>query len=150
MITIEWSTYVIEVPQSYLTLLSGTLYELDTNQFHLDLRGIEATDLGMPHPETHTHTTEISVAGVTYARFVEILAPYSVEFEDTGAAYSVILTGSNNNIFDLNNGILVPTPLVTVIAQNSAGLINPGIDTIQPQLDVIEDQAKLAATRAIP
>ena len=150
MITIDWTTYIITVPQSYLTLITGALYELDTNQFHLDLRTLEATEEWMPYPETHDHQTEYTVAGTTFARKVEILAPYSVQFEDTGAAYSVKLAGSNNNIFDQDNGILVPTSLVTVIGQNSAGLVNPGVNTIIPQLDIIEDQAKLAATRAIP
>lgn len=124
MITIDWgNTYKIQVPKSYLTLVSGTLYELDTDQFRLDLKALEASEDGMPFPKTHDHNTQYSVAGVTYARSIEILSPYSVEFED--GAYSVRLTGSNNNIFDIQNGILVQNQ-VQVIPTNSAGLIAAG------------------------
>jgi hypothetical protein len=122
MLTIDWgNTYKIQVPQSYLTLVSGTLYELDTDQFRLDLKALEASDDGMPFPKTHDHNTQYTVAGVTYARSIEILSPYSVEFENS--AYSVRLTGSNNNIFDIQNGILVQNQ-VQVIPTNSAGLVS--------------------------
>lgn len=120
MITIDWSTFIISVPQSYLTLVSGTFYTLDTNQFRLDLKEIEASMVGMPFLKTHTHNTEVTVAGTTFARAIEILAPYSVEFED--GQYTVQLLGSNNNIFDVQGGILVQNQ-VQVIPTNSAGLI---------------------------
>jgi len=120
-ITIDWgNTYKIQVPQADLTLVSGTLYELDTDQFRLDLKSLEASEDGMPFSKTHDHNTQYEVAGVTYARSIEILSPYSVEFED--GAYSVRLTGSNNNIFDIQNGILVQNQ-VQVIPTNSAGLV---------------------------
>lgn len=121
MLTIDWgNTYKIQVPQSYLTLISGTLYELDTDQFRLDLKGLEASENGIPFPKTHDHNTQYTIAGVTYSRSIEILAPYSVEFED--GAYSVRLTGSNNNIWDIQSGILVQNQ-VQVIPTNSAGLV---------------------------
>lgn len=120
MISIDWgNTYKILVPKSYLTLVGGTLYEMDVSQFRLDLKNLEDDLQGMPFPKTHNHNTEVSIAGVTYARLVEILSPYSVEFED--GAYSVRLVGANNNIFDVENGILVQNQ-VQVIANNSAGL----------------------------
>ena len=77
----------------------------------------------MPFPRTHTHNTEVTVVGTTFARSIQIRAPYSVEYED--GAYSVLLVGSNNNIFDVESGFLVQNT-VQIIAQNSAGLIvNP-------------------------
>jgi len=120
MITIDWNTLVITVPQSYLTLVSGTLYELDTDRFRLDLKDIEDNVEGMPFLDTHRHNTEVSVAGTTYARTLEIINGYSVEFEN--GAYSVRLAGSNNNIFDVESGILVQNN-VQVISQNAAGLV---------------------------
>lgn len=120
MLTIDWNTKVISVPQLYLTLISGTLYELDTDQFRLDLRDIEDSEDGIPHDVTHGHNTAVTVAGTTYARVVELINDYSVEFED--GQYSVRLAGSNNNIFDVENGILVQNQ-VQVISTNSAGLI---------------------------
>ena len=119
-ISIDWGTKVISVPQSYLTLISGTLYELDTEQFRLDLKALEDDETGMPFPDTHRHATEVTVAGVTYARTIEIINGYSITFED--GQYSVRLVGSNNNFFDVENGILNQNQ-VQIISGNSAGLI---------------------------
>jgi len=121
-ISVDWPTGVITVPQSDLTLISGSLYELDTGTFREALIALEDDEEGMPWPRTHVHNTEVTVAGVTFARTIEILSPYSITFEDTGSDYTVRLSGSNNNIFDAENGVLNSTPGVTVIGQNSAGL----------------------------
>lgn len=120
MITVTGPTGVIFVPQSYLTLVSGTLYTMDTNQFRLDLKAWEASPDGMPWLRTNQHNTEVTVAGVTYARTIEIINGYSVEFED--GQYTVRLEGSNNNIFDVEGLVLVQNQ-VQVIPTNSAGLI---------------------------
>jgi hypothetical protein len=93
---------------------------LDTNQFRLDLKALEDDEAGMPFPDTHRHNTEVTVVGVTYARVIEIINDYSITFED--GQYSVRLAGSNNNFFDVENGILNQNQ-VQVIAQNAAGLI---------------------------
>ena len=122
-ISIDWPSGVITVPQSDLTNVVGDLYELDTDWFRLQLKDLEDDEEGIVWPRTHRHNTQVTVAGTTYARTVEIINGYSVTFEDTGGDYSVRLSGSNNNIFDVENGILNPTPGVTVIGQNSAGLI---------------------------
>ena len=119
-LSIDWNTKVITIPQADLTLLSGTIYELDTDAFRLELKDIEDSEEGMPHPDTHRHNTEVTVAGVTYARTIEIINGYSVTFED--GQYTVVLKGSNNNIFDVENGILNQNQ-VQVIPTNSAGLI---------------------------
>lgn len=120
-ISIDWgNTYVISVPQADLTLVSGSLYELDVDAFRLELKSLEDDPAGMPYPRTHNHNTALTVAGTTFARTVEILSPYSVEFED--GQYSVRLVGANNNIFDVEAGILVQNQ-VQVIPTNSAGLI---------------------------
>jgi hypothetical protein len=93
---------------------------LDTEQFRLDLRGFEDDEEGMPFPDTHNHSTEVTVAGITYARVIEIINGYTIEFED--GQYSVRLVGSNNNFFDVENGILTQNQ-VQVIPGNAAGLI---------------------------
>jgi len=120
MINVDWGTRTIYIPQSYLTLVSGTLYELDTNQLRLDLKDLEDDDEGMPHPDTHRHNTEVTIAGTTFVRTIEIINGYSVEFED--GQYSVRLVGSNNNIFDIQNNILNQNQ-VQVIPTNSAGMV---------------------------
>lgn len=134
-ITIDWgNTNVISVPQADLTLVSGALYDFDTEAFREELIALEDDEEGMPWPRTHIHNTQVTVAGVTYARFIEILSPYSVTFEDTGSAYAVRFVGSNNNIFDVENGILNPTDKVSYIPTNSAGLIiaETGVSGLTP------------------
>lgn len=119
-ISIDWGTRTINVPQSYLTNITGTLYELDTETFRTDLKALEDDEEGIPFPDTHQHYTEVTVAGVTYARFIIIINGYSITFED--GQYSVRLAGSNNNFFDVENGILNQNQ-VQVIPGNAAGLI---------------------------
>jgi len=116
MITIDWGAKIINIPQSYLTDLGGGVYELDTDQFRLDLKDLEDDEEGMNFPDTHRHTTEVVLSGVTYARFVEIINGYTITFED--GQYAVNLTGSNNNISDVTN-----VNQVSVRSFNSAGLI---------------------------
>lgn len=124
-ISINWATKVIFIPQADLTPISGSLYALDTDIFRLALKDIEDSEEGQVFPDTHRHNTEVTVAGTTFARVIEIINGYSVEFED--GAYSVRLEGSNNNIFDIQNGILVQNN-VQVIPGNSAGLITYGFE----------------------
>lgn len=115
-ITIDWGTKVISVPQADLTLISGSLYELDVDSFRLTLKDLEDDEDGMPFLRTHNHNTEVTLAGVTFARTVEIINGYTITFED--AQYRVRLAGANNNISDVTN-----VNQVSLIVQNSAGLI---------------------------
>ncbi len=122
-ITVNWGTGVIFVPQADLTMISATLYEMDANDFRLELKGLEddATG-GMPHLRTNDHNTEVVLSGVTYARIIEILAPYTIEWED--GQYAVQIVGANHNFADrkvLNQ--------VSLIIGNSAGLIQGNIST---------------------
>ena len=131
-ISVDEVTKVISILQADLTLVSGTLYDFDTAQFHLDLRAWEITVPGAWRSITHTHNPEVTVAGITYARVVEIINGYSVTFEDTASAYTVRIINSNNNIFDVDNGVLNPTSLVTVVPTNAAGLIVTGVSGLLP------------------
>jgi hypothetical protein len=121
-ITIDWATKIITHPQADLTPVSGTLYELDTEVFRNELHTIQASEDGMAHDAIFNHNTEVTIVGVTYARLIEIINGYSIEFTPD-SAWSVRFVGSNNNMFDVGAGILVQNN-VQVIAQNSAGLIN--------------------------
>jgi len=94
---------------------------MDVDWFRLQLKALEDDKEGMPWTKTHIHNTEVVVAGTTFSRTVEIIAPYSVQFTPD-SQWSVRLTGANNNIFDVENGILVQNQ-VQVIAQNSGGLV---------------------------
>lgn len=116
-ISIDWGTRVITVPQSDLTLISGSLYELDTDWFRLQLKDLEDSELGMVNPDTHIHKTTSVLSGITYARIFEIINGYTVTFEN--GLYAVNLKGTNNNIIDVTN-----RNSVGVGSNNSAGLID--------------------------
>lgn len=93
---------------------------METNQFRLDLKSIEDSEEGIPFDDTHVQlNTEVTIAGVTYARGLQIINGYSITFED--GQYSVRLEGSNNDFWDIESGILNQNQ-VQVIPTNSAGL----------------------------
>jgi len=139
-ISVNPITHVISVPQSYLSPVSTGLYALDTNQFRVDLALWSATEEGRAEPFPYDHNTEYTVAGETYARKIELINGYSWQLEDTGSFYSVKLIGSNNNLFDVQNGVFIPHGNVGLIPSNSAGLqivtTGSGV-TAQDKVDII-------------
>lgn len=143
-LSLDPATKVISVPQADLTFVSGTLYTLDSNQFRKDVMGLLASENYIWMDDAFSHNTEVTVAGITYARTLEFINGYSITFEDTGAAYTVRIEGSNNNIFDVENGILNPTDKVTVISTNSAGLITGSITIADLENITMENGETLA------
>jgi hypothetical protein len=117
-ITIDWATFIISVPQADLIAVGGDVYELDADWFRLQLKSIEDSEEGIPFPDTHIHTTEVTLSDTTYSRFVQVIDPYSITFEDTGTPYVVSVTGGNTNILDVTN-----LNNVSVRTANSAGLV---------------------------
>jgi len=115
-ISVDWGTKIITVPQADLTFLGGTLYELETNAFRLTVLALQASEAGAPYPDIFSHNTTVLLAGIQYARIIEIINGYTVTFED--GQYAVNLVGSNNNIADVVN-----INQVSVRLNNSAGLI---------------------------
>jgi hypothetical protein len=137
-ITINWGTKVINVPQSFLTLISGTSYQLDTVAFHIALKDLEDSEDGMAFPPTHNHNTAVTLGGIQYARIIEIINGYTITFED--GVYSVSLIGSNNNILDVAN-----LNQVSVRANNSAGLIN----VVEVQVAAFNDGVTIDVTKTV-
>jgi hypothetical protein len=135
MISINWSTKVITVPQSFCTLISGSNYEFDVDAFRLALRDLEDDEAGIPFLPTHNHNTATTLAGATYARTVEIINGYTVTFEATGSPWTAVCVGANHNIGDVKN-----VNHVSLIVGNSAGLIQVetggGSSTESPYLSV--------------
>lgn len=119
-VSIDWKTFVIFVPRDDLTLVQSSpteIRQMDINWFRMQLKALEASPEGIGFPKTHTHNTEVQLGGITYARIVEILEPYTVTFED--GQYAVDLVGANSNIGDRVN-----VNQVSVRSNNSAGLIS--------------------------
>ena len=140
-ITINPATLVITVPQADCVFVSGTFYRLPTEGiFRAAINNILDSEAGIPLPNAISHSTEVTVAGVTYARFIELINGYSIQFTpDT--AWTVELTESNNNLHDVANSILVQNQ-VQVITTNAAGLITvtSGSGVTQQDKDDIENQ----------
>lgn len=150
-ITIDWGPRIINVPQADLTLISGTLYELDVDVFRLTLKDLEDDEAGAVFPDTHRHNTEVTLSGVTYARTVEIINGYTVSFQNTGTPYTVSCVGANHNIGDVTNF----DGGMSLLIGNSAGLIvktvGSGLSTPQDALltrigDILEADEQVRAT----
>ncbi len=117
-LSIDWGTKVITVPQADLTLISAGKYELDVDAFRLELRALEDDVEGIVFDSTHNHVTSLMLSGATFARAVEIINSYTVEFEDVGSPYQVTCVGANHNIGDVKT-----VNDVSLVIGNSFGLV---------------------------
>jgi hypothetical protein len=118
-VSIDPQTFIIFVPKTDMTLVQTSPFEvreLDLNWFRLQLKAIEADSVGIYLLKTHDHNTEVTLGGLTFARVIEILAPYTVTFEDGN--YAVNLVNANSNVSDKTN-----LNQVQVRSANSAGLV---------------------------
>lgn len=119
-ITLDASTLVFSIPQADLTLVTGTLYDADTNALRQEMMALLASEAYAWLPDPYAHAEEVTVAGVTYARTLITKGGYSYTFTPD-AQWTARLIGSNNDFFDVENGILNQNQ-VQVIPTNSAGL----------------------------
>jgi hypothetical protein len=101
-----------------MTWAGGNIYDLNTDLFRRALKDKEDDVVGMCFPDTHRHNTSVLLDGIEYARIIEILAPYTITFDDTGGGWICNLIGSNNNILTRTN-----LSSVQVAPHNSAGLV---------------------------
>lgn len=122
--TIDWGTKIITVEQADMVQTQTSppidIYQLNVNDLHEDLRLLEASALGMANVRTHTYRAPVTLSGVTYARLMEIINGYTVEFSPDGSTtpYVVQVVGGNSNVGD----VIRPQPGVSVQVANSAGL----------------------------
>lgn len=138
-LSINHATKVITVPTADLTLVSGTLYEYSIDTMRLAMKALEDDADGMTLLDTHKHTPPVTLAGVTFARQVEIINGYTITFQDAQIGVNII--GGNSNIGDVLN-----RNQVSVNTANSAGAIQTGSGvTAQDKLDIADqvwDEAK--------
>jgi len=126
-ITVDWavSPYEVLVPRADMTLIQSNpteIRQLDADVFHKALRDIEVTADGRAGwGRTHDYNATVLLSGVTYALVMEVLAPYTITFED--GLYNVNIVGGNTNIPDRVN-----KNQVGVNTANSAGLVD--LDTL--------------------
>ena len=140
-ISINHATKVITVNQADCTFVSGTFYRLPTETvFRAEVNALMDDPECMPHVDCIDHNTAYTVAGQNYARKIEIINGYSVTFLPD-SQWTVELTESNNNIWDVENGILNQNQ-VQVIPTNSAGLIQV-TTTVESGVDLTDVERKL-------
>lgn len=118
-ISINWGTKIIYIPKADLTLVQSSpeVRQIDLNWFRMQLKDLEDGDEGMAFLDTHRHNTEATLSGLVYARIIEIINGYTVEFQD--GQYTVNCVGANHNLSDVK----VPNQ-VSLIVNNAAGLIS--------------------------
>jgi hypothetical protein len=131
-VSVNWITGEITVPRADMPIIQASpeVRQLDTSAFFTELKDLEASEEGAPWPDTQQHFVSYTISGVTYAEAILIIPPYFITFED--GTYAVSLTGSNNNIIDVTT-----QNQVSVLSQNSAGLIDVPITEVDKQ-DLID------------
>lgn len=121
MISINHENKVISIPKVDTTYVSTSVtgYEVRSYDEYALMRELadylDGED-GATLPTAFSHNTNVLISGVSYARTLTFLAPYSVTFEN-GAYQVKLVGGTNNNLLDVLN----PNN-VSVIPANSAGL----------------------------
>jgi hypothetical protein len=94
-ISLDPATKVFSIPQADLTFVSGTLYTLDSDQYRKDCFDLLASENYIWMDDAFIHNTEVTVAGVTYARTLEYINSYSHTFENTVSVLKVQTTTSS-------------------------------------------------------
>lgn len=114
--SVDWLNKVISIPDSDLTLVSGTEYDLNMSDFLIEIRRLESEFTeGLYADQILEHVNAKTLAGIQFAPFDEVINGYTIQF--TGTLTRVNIKGSNNNLTD----VLIATG-VTVVPSNSAGL----------------------------
>lgn len=124
-ISITWATSVIYVPKADTTLIDSgppEIRELDLDAFRLELKDLEDSDDGMAFLHTHDYTPPKTLGGTDFARVVEVVNGYTVEFED--GQYTVNIVGGNSNMSDVKvqNQVSVNTSNSGGLVEGAAGL----------------------------
>lgn len=117
-VSITWATGVIYVPRLDMPLIQASpeVRQLDASAFRLELKDLEDDAEGMPFLDTHRHVTEVTLSGILYARFIEVINGYTIEFE--AGTYGVSVVGANTNFLDVK-----VANSVSLLGNNSAGLV---------------------------
>lgn len=116
--TVNWATRVVTIPKADLTLVTASpeVYELDAIDFWIAIHDIQDDEAGMGFPAIMQSNPPVTLGGLTFARIIEVINGYRIEFED--GQYQVNITGANTNLADVRT-----QNQVSLNTNNSAGLI---------------------------
>lgn len=116
--SVNWTTKVITVPLTDLTLVSGSNYTLDTGDFWIEMRRLEASPSDGLWAEQAVEFVNTQVlSGITYSAIVKLINGYTWDTNTTNKNISLI--GKNSNLLDT----FIPGNGISVLANNAAGKI---------------------------
>jgi len=114
--SVNWATKVVTVPLADLTLISGDNYSLDTGDFWIEIRRLEASTVdGLWAEQVLEFVNTQILSGITYSPIVKVINGYTWDTDTTNKNISLI--GPNSNLLD----VFIPGSGISVLANNSAG-----------------------------
>ena len=114
--SVNWTTKVITVPLADMTLVSGSNYTLDADDFWIEMRRLEASPSdGLWAEQVVEYVNTQILSGITYSAIVKVINGYTWDTDTTNK--NISLTGSNSNLLD----VFIPGSGISVLANNSAG-----------------------------
>lgn len=121
--TPNWTTKVFTIPVSDLTLVSGVNYTIDSSDFWIEIRRLEASAAnngGLYAEQALEFVNTQTLSGVPYSAIVKLINGYTWEIDSSNIIVSVL--GKNNNLLDT----FIPANGVSVLGNNSSGKIETG------------------------
>jgi len=150
--SVNWTTKVITIPLTDLTLVSGSNYTLDVEDFWIEARRLEASPGdGLWAEQIVEFVNTQTLSGIVYSAIVKVINGYTWNTNTTNKNISLI--GKNSNLLD----VFIPGDGISVLANNSAGKITISEgggstvwsesekDDIIVKVDDTYDQAHIAA-----
>ena len=130
--SVNWATKVVTVPLTDLTLVSGFNYTLDTGDFWIEMRRLEASaGDGLWAEQVIEYANTQLLSGLTYSAIVKMINGYTWNTDTTNK--NISLLGFNSNLLDT----FIPGSGISVLANNSAGkqtiTSGSGLDAAQDQ-----------------
>lgn len=114
--SVNWTTKVITVPLTDLTLISGSNYSLDTGEFWIEMRRLEASPSdGLWAEQAIEYVNTQTLSGIEYVAIVKVINGYTWDTDTTNKTISLL--GGNSNLLD----VFIPGNGISVLANNSAG-----------------------------
>ena len=116
--TVDWTTRVILVPLGDLTLVSGVNYTLDTSDFWIEMRRLEASPSdGLSAIQAIEFINTQILSGISYSAIVKLINGYTWRIDSSNINVSLI--GKNSNLLDAH----IPGNGISILANNSGGKI---------------------------
>jgi hypothetical protein len=138
--SVNWATKVITIPKADTTLVQSgppEIRELDVTDLWVALIDIQDSEAGIRFLDIVLNTPPHALAGVTFARELQIINGYTLTFED--GLWAVNIIGGNSNVADVTN-----KNMVSVNTANSAGFVQGADDAriaaIKAKTDVLLGQ----------